>query len=633
MNANPAHASCLEPRTIAQLKGFYFRIPSYQRGYRWERRQVHQLLDDIAEAAPNDDNPYYLQPIVVSPTANADSNAAYDLIDGQQRLTTIYLILQALHMHQTAQTQSKISFAIDNSPTDVDFDIVYESRSDSRDFLRDISTIHESDPRIIATPDHLYMWHAYQTILEWLDEASYKEISHVVEALKNAVNIIWYELPDSITDWKKFADLNIGKISLTNSELLKALFLRAGNFCAAAEKHAEEYIQQTFVAQWDQIERELNHADFWGFLTREAPEAYPTKIDLFFDLVAGKAQARSTDTFYTFNYFVDWFKANPKVTGWQKWQELFLQYQRLRDWFAERDTYHKLGYLVAIDFPKNALEKVFNFAYPKSKTVKRHNRSTAQVAECMDHLIKLSLKFPKTDKFSDVASFRDLKYNCADEPDSKFDPAHHPMIKRYLTLYNIMVTETVGKDYLRYPFASHNGVAGGWSLEHVHAQRSQTLDNKNQWGEWVKNHLESLERIKKEASTPGHLIPDIDALIKQMQTYDCNKERAGNKFVKITEKFREIMEKLPGANGLYKDEMANMALLGRNDNSTLNNSTFDVKRQKVIDQLSTNFVPIATERIFLKAIKNCDTDHLFFWGETDREAYMNDMQDKLKKYL
>jgi hypothetical protein len=76
-----------------------------------------------------------------------------------------------------------------------------------------------------------------------------------------------------------------------------------------------------------------------------------------------------------------------------------------------------------------------------------------------------------------------------------------------------------------------------------------------------------------------------------------------------------------------------MALLGKVDNSTLNNSTFDVKRRKIIDMLGTNFVPIATERVFLKAIKGCETDKLFYWGDSDRKAYIEDVRSKLKNYL
>ena len=65
-----------------------------------------------------------------------------------------------------------------------------------------------------------------------------------------------------------------------------------------------------------------------------------------------------------------------------------------------------------------------------------------------------------------------------------------------------------------------------------------------------------------------------------------------------------------------------------------------------MSMIGTNYVPIATERVFLKAIYGkfkddngkvityqCDTDHLFFWSEVDRRAYIDDIKIKLKKFL
>ena len=73
----------LEERLVGQIEGEFY-VPSYQRGYRWDDSQVRALLDDVYE---NRDNPYCLQPIVV----RKDEQGRYELIDGQQRLTTLYI--------------------------------------------------------------------------------------------------------------------------------------------------------------------------------------------------------------------------------------------------------------------------------------------------------------------------------------------------------------------------------------------------------------------------------------------------------------------------------------------------------------------------------------------------------------
>ena len=64
----------LEPVLISEINHCNFSIPTYQRGYRWQRQQVYQLLNDIVES--DEGAPYYLQPIVVARTAEN----SYDLI-------------------------------------------------------------------------------------------------------------------------------------------------------------------------------------------------------------------------------------------------------------------------------------------------------------------------------------------------------------------------------------------------------------------------------------------------------------------------------------------------------------------------------------------------------------------------
>jgi len=614
----------LEPILISEINHCNFNIPSYQRGYRWQRQQVHQLLNDIVES--DEEAPYYLQPIVVARTAEN----SYDLIDGQQRLTTIYLIIQAIKkIKSSSDSEEKftlLNLAFDDFNCESHYDIEYKTRISSKTFLQNISSLEENDPLITETPDHLYMWHAFSAIIHWLTKGDSK-VRHLIHALQNRIRIIWYELPDTITDWKKFTDLNIGKIPLTNSELIKALFLRSDKF--SADKESEEYDKQTLVAQWDQIERELSDPDLWGFLTTDAPDKYPTKIDLLFDLISLKCTAGRRDKFFTFNYFVNVFKENKDTTGKQKWEEIYLMYQRLLDWYHDRTMYHLIGYLVSVDYPKHALSTIFKLAHPDRpdtrKAEKAYN-STARLKNALTYLVKRSLRIP----FKDIQSFEDLKYNAADANSDTIDTRHHPMIKRYLTIYNIMVTESASQS-IRYPFAYHNSINGGWSLEHIHAQKSESLHKSTQWVQWTKDHMESLKEFQKSnLSLSEDLKKKISDLLSKMEKFTEKDGRVA--FNSIASDYSYIMDQVSDS-GLYQDEFANMALLGKVDNSILNNSTFDVKRRKIIDMLGTNFVPIATERVFLKAIKECETDKLFYWGDSDRKAYIKDIKSKLENYL
>jgi hypothetical protein len=67
-----------------------YKIPIYQRNYAWEQSEIHALIKDIHDSI--DKNVYYIGTLV---TYKRDDNT-YEVIDGQQRLTTIYIILKAL---------------------------------------------------------------------------------------------------------------------------------------------------------------------------------------------------------------------------------------------------------------------------------------------------------------------------------------------------------------------------------------------------------------------------------------------------------------------------------------------------------------------------------------------------------
>ncbi|WP_281778494.1 DUF262 domain-containing protein, partial [Helicobacter suis] len=91
--------------------GLTFKIPAYQRGYRWREKEVKTLLEDITdfieEKADEVDKYYSLQPLVVK----KNEKEVWNVIDGQQRLTTLFLIIKYL----------------DDDDTDL-FKIEYETR-------------------------------------------------------------------------------------------------------------------------------------------------------------------------------------------------------------------------------------------------------------------------------------------------------------------------------------------------------------------------------------------------------------------------------------------------------------------------------------------------------------------------
>lgn len=641
----------LEIRSVEQLKG-RFRIPSYQRGYRWERRQVEQLLEDLLEHSKlKDPNiPYYLQPIVVAPASAeereqlpADEQFDYDLIDGQQRLTTILLILKALDAVKNIPIKDALKLAeedekkqinlislihnLSGATTSVGYELMYQTRKDSRDFIRGIDKININIPNDVDSvreaPDHLYMWHAYNTIKAWIDSHS-NDVRAVADVINNNVRVIWYELAESVPNWKKFKDLNDGKIALTNSELIKALVLRRNE-----KLDLPDYEQDVIVAQWDDIEHDLSDERFWRFLTTKPMTDYPTKIDLLFDLIAGKSPQEKKDEYFTFRFFNKFFddkKAQGK-TNKENWTYIHDRYRRIRDWYNDAWMYHRVGYLVAVG-KESTLRDIYLETYPEGQSPLTHK----QLREAITRRITDTLKFEQ------VKSFKELNYQ-----------KHSEEIIRVLTLYNVLLADELSERGLRYPFHIHNDdKGGGWSLEHVHAQNSEDLKGLTEWKTWVKDQLQSLRRIQPQLQANGSKYnkEKFDKLVKKMETFISASRPDENEYKDIVTDFAELTSIKEDGSEFDMHSIANLALLSRNDNSMLNKSTFDVKRMKIAQKSSTNFVPLGTERVFMKAIAGCtqdengksvqyacDTSQMFFWGDTDRKAYIRDIEETLKDYL
>ena len=138
-------------KLVGDIKGNFF-IHSYQRKYRWGKDEVLRLLEDIEKS---DSKFYCLQPLVVK-----KQDDEYELIDGQQRLTTLYLVYLCMS-EITGGYHKNENFTID-----------YKIREKSKEFLENIDISRENE-----NIDFYYLSNAYKTIKEWF---SHKRRSDIV---------------------------------------------------------------------------------------------------------------------------------------------------------------------------------------------------------------------------------------------------------------------------------------------------------------------------------------------------------------------------------------------------------------------------------------------------------------------
>jgi Protein of unknown function DUF262 len=251
-----------ELRVDASDEPFRYYIPAYQRGYRWTPTQVTQLLDDVREFTkrvnPQPEEFYCLQPLVLRP----NDDGAYEVVDGQQRLTTLLLILRHFNERLAARYQQKL------------YRLQYETRPDLHRFL-DSPSLEGHESNI----DFFHIAQAIRTISEWFEKRD-SEVETIKDAFLNKTRIIWFELSRVENAIAAFTRLNVGKIPLTNGELIRALFLKGGK-----GRGTSGLRQRQIAHEWDATEKSLQGGDFWSFLSNHT-ENRGSRIDFIFDLVA-----------------------------------------------------------------------------------------------------------------------------------------------------------------------------------------------------------------------------------------------------------------------------------------------------------------------------------------------------------
>jgi hypothetical protein len=556
----------LEPKLVNEIKGNFF-IPAYQRGYRWKPEHITMLLNDIWE---NGDNNYCLQPVVVK---NTDNNT-YELIDGQQRCTSLFLILTYM--------KRVLPFI------ELNYTLTYETRPKSAEFLENIDETLAND-----NIDFFHILNAYKAVDAWFNnpETGDKNLKaiNLYKYFGERVKVIWYEVNTDVDSTDLFTRLNIGKIPLTNAELVKALFLSKDSTDITEEKQLE------ISTSWDLIEKELQDDSLWSFLTNQKPSKYATRIELIFNLMANK-EIDEKEELFTFFHFIEEIKKESKVAIWGKIQSYFLT---LKEWYQKRDIFHKVGYLVAIG---KGMQDIISESENLTKT---------EFEASLDNEIKKKLNLTKD-------QILELSYDIGRDKQK---------IENLLLLHNVETIRLLKNSSEKYPFDKHK--SENWSLEHIHAQRSEGLNKKEDQQNWLRLHKASLEDLLQTSKNPN----EVSALIQKIE----------ENFENITKVifdtiFGEVFMCFSENNDhSYVDTVQNMALLSSSNNSALNNSTFDVKRNKILEMdKAGEYIPITTRRVFLKYYTNSRDHQLHYWGEQDRKSYIDSMigdNGILMKYL
>jgi hypothetical protein len=573
------HSHALTHQVIGNIRGCFV-VPGYQRGYRWDHNDVSRLLDDIKESKGHDCS---LQPIVVKLSKQgSDENAnEWELIDGQQRLTTLYLILQYMKTHA-------------NCGIGAPYQLRYDTRPGTEEYLKTLDNSSHT-----ANADYYHIYRAHQCIADWFqklgDKYAQNSAANTIHGyLFNSVRVIWYDAAD--TDGiALFTRLNVGRIPLTDSELIKAALLSAVRNNDPDGARAYE-----IAAQWDSIERDLHGIGLWAFISglsnSDGNERYPTRISLLLDTLADEIEAPQgkRPRYYTFDILRGTLQQHPLAF----WKTVVALHAQLLGWAEEPLLFNKIGFLVSTGDPFTA---IVHAARGKQKS---------QFELFLLDRIRERINV----KYSDL---EELHYE-----DKK--RGYHKLL-HLLLLVNV---ETKSRSNEHFPFFHHVGKK--WSLEHIHAQNADNLNKAEQWNTWLKTHTIALDAIADAANALA-----IDELKRETSAAISEIEVGAGRF--SGEQFNDLSARVLKV--LNRDDapdhsIRNLALLSSADNSRLSNSVFEVKRRMILElDRRGDYVPVCTRNVFLKYYAEADAQQPHFWSEADKSSYLNELRSRLHPYL
>lgn len=558
--------------TIAELIGKgSFRIPTYQRGYRWTQDEVEKLLNDIYEFSTDETNSseyYCLQPIVVKKT----EEGWYRIVDGQQRITTISLILDFIS-EKLSQNESKITINYENS--------------------------NITDNAL----DNHYKDEAKTVIKNWISEKEKEskefKLNKLKENLLKSTKVIWYELDEVENEHKVFERLNVGKIPLTSAELIKAALLNSKNFTRDSELSKIQ-----LALQWDEVEHTLQDDAFWCFLSNDTDKT-STRIDRIFELYYAETDSGR-------NIF-EIFREKSGGGYQEEWNKIYNFFRRNVDLFNDPQAQGMMGFVY---FNKKTKPKEI-----KNIFFKKENNEELRTKE--EIIVKL-----KNYCATNICNDNEIK-NLSSEDSKKH-------IKEYIenlsyeknkeNINNILLLANIGKatfDGNKFPFDKYKIFKNNdkyekinYDIEHISSQTENDLSNEKEKFIYLLSLLDAypnkinrnnelkIESLKEKCDDDkidARAWEHLSELYKDyniIKPEDADIKTSDLKTIKDKLNKNDICKKYIDDDDIDTDAIGNLVLLDSKTNRSYKNKVFVLKKDCIFK--SKNFIPPLTMCAFMR---------------------------------
>ena len=556
---------------------YNFIIPTYQRGYRWRTKHVEALIRDLYEFS---EGQYCLQPIVLQKT---DKNT-FRVVDGQQRLTTLMLLLCAWDI--------KNVWTMD-----------YEKKEDKQGVL---NTVCRSNTSYIA-------------------ENTPKNERDSIKDKMEKIFFIWYLLDEKEDGHAAFQRLNSGKIPLTASELIRAKLV--GPKCANPYELA---------AEWERIEQRLRDDRFWFMFNGKASESF-TRIDKLFEIITHTEEKVKLDRLAPY-YAIE----EKKDELW--WEKLLNLFWMLEQCYNDVEVYHYIGWLRhfsgaqfsslyalyehdKINFKQNLQKIIINKDCDLQKEQKTNIAGLNIVPSNQESLvahIEKNFLYGNDKLKAFFVLFNIESLNAKVRGKDK--------------------TARERNEYERFPFDLFS--RNSWDIEHIASHTDNPMENPAEQVEWaIETYFENAEH-KDSAEMCSALVAWLKSMnepkyneakeqilkkLEKSQTDICSKASENGQILD----FNKLYGEYKGENCISnddKDKVWNLTLLDSYTNRSYHNAIFPVKRRRIIETdkncAENIFIPPCTRNVFTKYYTQMAVS-ITQWTQQDSEDYRMAIADAL----
>ena len=623
--------TCPEMVSIRSLSNYRFEIPVYQRGFRWTRQQIKELIDDLYEFSNDPDkSTYCLQNVTVRKKVNDTGEIIYEVIDGQQRLTAIWILVMSF-------MDSRVYF---NDPMPV-YTLEYEEKAGLTKYVASISDKVCENPRgeNILNIDHPkdidssliydafeYIFHSYKSV----DNNNFARVYNTIFGAgffsdRKQISIIWNEIdPVGVDDSEKtkyiidrFSNLNANKIPLTESELIKAYFI---------DRLSRERVQE-FSLQWEEMERGLNNDEFWWFISSGQDEE--TRTDILFRVHLEAAESIDVNGHHNLSRIIS-KKLSDTESAYDEWSEIVQIYETLNDWYKDYYFYHVIGLIIAIE--KESASSIIRSLYHAYK-----HSSKKEFKELLKRRIRKEdcFKIPFLVEDGDDWSIEQASEILLEGRDNKEISyiRHKELVKPILLLFNVSLLLNAYKINSenaaeRFSFKIYKSRSNPIEIEHINPQHLEgkkpdkskyTADEKKSWA------LSTIE-VVEDAETKS-------AMADEIKKADWNKQN------------KALIEKIESAAQL--NTLSNLTLLDKNLNIRYGDNFFKEKRNHILAARFGNPVPHGnsskyydqsvifpgTMWVFMRQYNGIIENDRDRWDANDRQEYIQCIQESVFRFL